>query len=153
MRLLKFLYPALFLLTSGIPEARSEGEPKLAIESASAEQFNLLLKKIKSLHSKGEATYTSGELHDDWQVFKPFLIVVRHDQVEFFLNSDLAEPIVLNFTRMTGVWSPTATRWTARIKRPGEASSKEVWSGVDHVGLRASRLPMPAQPFPPDPSD
>src|SRR6478735_11594297 len=135
MRLLKILYPALLLLTSGIPEARSEGEPKLAIESASPEQFNLLLKKIKSLHSKGEATYTSGELHDDWQLFKPFLIVVRHDQVEFFLNSDLAEPIVLNFTRMTGVWSPTATRWTARIKRPGEASSKEVWSGVDAVGI------------------
>lgn len=135
MRLLKIVYPALLLVTSNIPEARSEEKPKLAIESASPEQFALLLKKIKNLHSKGEATYTSGEIHGDWQLFKPFLIVVRHDQVEIFLNSDLAEPVVLQFTRMTGVWSPTATRWTARIKRSGEASSKEVWSGIDAVKI------------------
>jgi hypothetical protein len=133
MRLLKVLYPAFLLLTFGLPEARSEGEPKLAIESASPEQFTLLLKKIKSLHSKGEATYTSGEISEDWLLFKPFLIVVRHDQVEFFLNSDLAAPLVLEFTRGTGVWSPNNTRWTARLKRPGEAESTELWSRADPV--------------------
>jgi hypothetical protein len=135
MRFLKILYPTLLLVTSGIPEAHSEGEPKLPIESASPEQFTFLLKKIKSLHSKGDATYTLDELRDEWQLFKPFLIVVSHDQVEIFLNSDLAAPIVLEFTRMTGAWSPTATRWTARIKRPSEAASREVWSGIDAVGI------------------
>ncbi len=133
MRLLKLLYPAFLLVTCGLPKARSEGEPKLAVESASPEQFALLLKKIKSLHSKGEATYTSAEISEDWLLYKPFLIVVRHDQVEFFLNTDLAAPIILEFTRMTGVWSPNSTRWTACLKKPGEAEPTELWSRTDHI--------------------
>jgi hypothetical protein len=130
---LKILSPALLLVTLGIPEAHCEEKPKLAIEAASPKQFTLLLKKIKSLHAKGEATYLSGDIREDWLLFKPLLIIVRHDHVAFFLNSNLAAPIVLEFTRMTGVWSPTNTRWTARLKRPGEAESTELWSRADPV--------------------
>lgn len=135
MKLPKFQNLIFVVIALGMFQTHGEIASKTAFKSASPEQFEVLLDKAKVLHSKGEATYYSADIEDDWKLFKPFLIVVRHDTIEFFLNSDLAAPMILRLTRMTGTWSPTSSRWTVTLKRPGEAKFSELWSRAAMISL------------------
>lgn len=120
-----------FLNTSLILQGEEQGPAD--ISSISPKEFDSLLIEVKSIHSLGPKVYFTENIQDNWKLIKPVMIIVEHDNVKFFLNSNLLSSEILEFSRITGAWSPKNTRWTAKYKSPNDQKSNDVWSRTDLI--------------------
>ncbi len=121
----------LLLFVSG--NSYGEDKDQINAESITPEEFESFLNKVKIIHSNGPKVYSFPDIQDDWESFNPWMIIVMHDNVKFFLNPDLSAPKVLEFSRNTGAWLPKSTRWTVSLKLPNTQKTTELWSRTDLV--------------------
>lgn len=98
------------------------------IELLSKDQFNEILERVLKIHSFGPRIHFSEDLSDKWNTLEPIMIVVSHNVVTVFLDSNLSNPEILEFSRHAGVWSKNNTRWTANYKSSKIKNFTEVFS-------------------------
>ena len=96
------------------------------------EQYQNLLSKVQSIHDKGPKTYYQKKLVDlgfgDMSGVLPLMIVVHHNDVDVITAYSNGKFTRLNFSRLTGVWSPGTTVWTISLMNADTDEPKTLWS-------------------------